>query len=43
MENKIQVSELLMKGDCPYNYDCKDPDCMECIKIHSEERGSGDG
>lgn len=30
------VSALLMNKECPYDYKCKDVDCMECIKVYTE-------
>lgn len=36
----MNESELLIKGDCPYGYDCKHPDCMECMNIHNGEKES---
>lgn len=37
----MNESELLMKGDCPYNYQCKAVDCMECVEIHHGEKKDG--
>ena len=34
----MDESNLLIRGDCPYNYDCKHTDCMECAKIHQGEK-----
>ena len=34
----MNESELLMKGDCPYHYQCKAVDCMECMKIYHGEK-----
>ena len=31
------TGNLLMNSDCPYNYQCKAVDCMECIEIHRGE------
>lgn len=34
----MKESELLMNSDCPYNYQCKAVDCMECVEIHRGEK-----
>lgn len=29
-------AEPLLNKTCPYEYQCKAPDCIECIEIHKE-------
>ncbi len=36
--NDTGTGKLLMNGDCPYNYQCKAVDCMECVEIHNEKK-----
>ena len=36
------TGELLLNGACPFEYDCKDMDCMKCAQIHAGERGDLD-
>ena len=36
------LSSLLYKRECPFGYQCKTNDCMECAKIHME-KGETDG
>lgn len=33
---------LLLNGACPFEYDCKDMDCMKCVQIHTGERRTDD-
>ena len=33
----MNESNLLILGVCPYNYECKHTDCLECAKIHHGE------
>lgn len=28
---------LLHNKDCPYGYKCRDVDCVECIRIYTDE------
>lgn len=36
--NEPTTGNLLMNSDCPYNYQCKAVDCMECMKIYHGEK-----
>lgn len=37
-----EMETLLIGGECPFNYQCKHPDCMECMNIHMGEGGGED-
>lgn len=41
MEDNLTVADLLQKKDCPFDYQCRAMDCMECIEIRRE--GEDDG
>ena len=34
---------LLHNRECPFDYQCKAVDCVECVKIHMEKEGAEDG
>lgn len=36
MEDKPNVADLLLKKDCPFDYQCKAMDCIECIETRGE-------
>ena len=40
--NDQNLVALLHKRECPYGYQCKTNDCMECAKMHME-KGENDG
>lgn len=36
--NETSMGALLMNAECPYNYQCKAVDCLDCIEIHRGEK-----
>lgn len=38
MANEPNTAGLLLNKDCPYDYQCKAMDCMECIEIYMEDK-----
>ena len=36
--NEHSTGALLMNSECPYNYQCKAVDCLDCIEIHRGEK-----
>ena len=41
--NETSTGELLMNRNCPYNFQCKAVDCLECIEIHRREKEEDHG
>ena len=41
MSNQPTMADLLLNMDCPFGYQCKAVDCMECIEMHMEESEDG--
>ena len=40
MERSDQtLAALLYDRKCPFDYQCKAVDCVECVKIHMEKEG----
>lgn len=42
MEDEKQMKILLHSGECPFNYQCKDVDCIKCMNIYMEEKDHGE-
>lgn len=40
MQNSM--AEMLINQKCPFGYQCKDVNCMECIEISREEKHEAD-
>ena len=38
MEDDLNMADLLLKKDCPFDYQCRDMDCMECIENRGDEK-----
>lgn len=42
MSNQPAMADLLLNKECPFDYQCKALDCLECAEIHKEEQNNGD-
>lgn len=41
--SKQALVALLYDRKCPFDYQCKANDCMECVKLHMENGGAEGG
>lgn len=32
------IAAMLYERECPFGYQCCSTDCIECIKLHTEEK-----
>lgn len=40
MENEKSMEILLHAHECPFNYQCMAVDCVECVKIYTEQQNT---
>ena len=33
-----RIAVILYDRECPFGYQCFSPDCIECMKLHIEEK-----
>ena len=38
MADDMNMAGLLFNKECPFDYQCKALDCMECAEMHREEQ-----
>ena len=42
-QNEQTLAALLHNRECPFGYQCKATDCIECVKIRMEKRSDSGG